>query len=688
MGRRVDDSRDGAGAAAAAARRAAQEEARRAEAERQRQRQLAAAAAAERLKAQSEAAAQAKADEFSTGQGSAAVANARAVAGSPDSVDRPDDATAPVAAPVTGSPDALEAAGAAEAEREVVTEAVTTFSDSVAGDSPLEATEQLNETLEELPPELRGDFLHESAADLEQLVENITELDGEETHEAVANLSEAADTAGPAYVEELTDPLARAIADGKLEQTGNDANGGFAGVGRGINTHNSEREFVTGVAELGEGDNLFRDALASSLSAESHASSGDRADRALGFAGAVATRNPDAVPDEGVWTQVREISSDVAGAVEGAVQRVSDLREEAADRVLDEVLGITESLESLEAGDTLTIGAGATVSAELHGELSGQLQVTRNDDGTYTVAGGATALGGVGAFDNRIAGGFSGNLEFTFDNLDDAIDGTQALSKLALGAAVPAVVGLTFPSPDELLNIGTNLTAIEVTNDAVAGLDARFGLSGVQGGGAEGSVGIKQGFRIELEDGQPTAVVARSELLADATGEASNLVQRLAPGALEDLQGTAELEGSILLEVRTPIDGVTLAEFLEEPTATPSVGEPTGHVTYTGTAQVNGEGVEGTIEVADLQSSEVLVFAGRAQQGDLEGAIAATGGDVTASWRTYSDDERGWLNGGLDVAVATVSGDNVVRRYDEPHDAQVRPNEAGDGLVFDWDVEE
>src|SRR5262249_20143436 len=160
---------------------------------------------------------------------------------------------------------------------------------------------------------------------IEQLTENITDLSGGETREVVRELAHAADVAGPAYAEELTGPMARAIADGGLEQTGDDGDGGPFGIFDDANTHHSERADV-GAAP---GGGLFRDSLASAVASEAHASSGGRADRAMGIAGAVATSNPDLVPDDGVWTAARELGSDVVGAVSDAIDRVMEVREAA-----------------------------------------------------------------------------------------------------------------------------------------------------------------------------------------------------------------------------------------------------------------------------------------------------------------------------------------------------------------------
>ena len=77
------------------------------------------------------------------------------------------------------------------------------------------------------------------------------------------------------------DPTTVAEVQDRLEQVGDDANGGLGGVFKGANTHNSEREFIDAVAALGNSPEaeLFRSSLTQSLVDEAKSSQGERADR-------------------------------------------------------------------------------------------------------------------------------------------------------------------------------------------------------------------------------------------------------------------------------------------------------------------------------------------------------------------------------------------------------------------------
>jgi hypothetical protein len=462
--------------------------------------------------------------------------------------------------------DADVAAAASELER------------SVREEDPREASRALNRQLEGLRPDLRGRFLDRAAPSLEQLTEKVTDLDRGETAEVLRNLAGAADLAGPAAAEKLTRPIARAIADGKLEQTGDDANGGWGGVFQGANTHNSEREFIDGVEDLGEGAGaqLLKDALTSSLAEEGNASQGERADRARGFAAAVITADSELVPDDGLWSGARNLAQDAAGLVGEAQRRIENLRERAVDAALDEALNLSESLESLEPGDSMKLGLTGAASLGYSGEVEGELDVKRNQDGSYTVTGSASAIVGVGVGVGNVLGGVGGKVEFHFDSLEEAREGTQGLAKIGMVAAghlaLPGVSLLAVPSADELSTLTNNISAVELDAVGVAKMNYRLGVTNLQGSGLEGRLEASQGMRVEFEHGRPVAFVGVAELRGEGAAEDSSLLQRYAgqvipeeridefedrfgfdPRSLQDVQGTVSLETSLKVEVRTPI---------------------------------------------------------------------------------------------------------------------------------------
>jgi hypothetical protein len=572
--------------------------------------------------------------------------------------------------------------GPSPEQRAQVDAAAAEFERSVREDPPLAATRKLNEKLEGLSPELRGAFLEKTGGSVEQLTEKVTQLDKGETAQAVKDLARGTELAGPLHADKLTRPMARAIADGKLEQKGDDANAGVGGLLKGANTHHSEREFIDGVKDLGDGPGaqLFKDSLTGSLTAEGKASSGERADRANGFAGAVVSGNSDQVLDDGVWTGLRNVAKDVGAKIGEAAQRVDQAKERFLDGALDKTLNLSDSIDQLDKpGESLKIGANGQVSAKVHGELEGEMELTRTEDG-YTLKASGTALAGVGAAKNKVAVGGSGAVEFKFDTKEEAKEATQALLKGNLA------------SPHEMDTLYKNISAVEVGATGGAGFDALYGLSEKQGGGAEGKAKLNVGGRVEFENGKPVALVGVAELKGEAAGEISNLIQKYGaegipedkaqeikqrlgfdPRSLGDLQGRGVVEGSIRVEVRTPITGVPDGNPLEQAQAiardpgSVKLGTPTGSVTIKGSAELNNKGVEFEEKIANLSTDQVGTFLERAVKGDIRGAVAGAGGTVEASYSEYKDDSQGWADHTVDLAVAQVGGKNYVRNIEEKH---------------------
>ncbi len=292
---------------------------------------------------------------------------------------------------------------AANAERRL-SNATTSFQQAVAEKPALEATAALNASLKTLRPEQRGQFLESAAPEVAKLTEKVTRLGKDDTAKAVKDFAKAAELAGPLQVSAVTGPLAKAIADGKLEQTGKSAHGGVGGVFKNANRHNSEREFVDGLAKL-EGGQLFKDALAADLAAISRTASGGRADRAAGFAAAVVNGDASQVPDQGVWNSVRTLPAEVSAKLESAEARLGELRVSASNAAVEKSLNISGGLEKLKAGDTLRIAGDVEVSAAVTVEGTGGIEARRNADGSYSVKGSATVVGGLGALDNKLAVG-------------------------------------------------------------------------------------------------------------------------------------------------------------------------------------------------------------------------------------------------------------------------------------------
>ncbi len=553
-------------------------------------------------------------------------------------------------------------ARAANAERRL-TAATASFQQAVAEKPALDATAALNSSLKSLRPEQRGPFLQSAAPDVAKLTEKVAKLGERDTAKAVKDFAKAAELAGPLQVSAVTAPLAKAIAEGKLEQTGKAANGGLGGVLKNANRHNSEREFVQGLAKL-EGGQLFKDALAADLAALAQSSSGSRADRAAGFAAAVVSGDASQVPDKGVWNSVRTLPTDVSAKLDSADARLGDLRTRASNALVDKTLNVSGGLKALKPGDTLTIASDVEVSAGVTVESKGGLEARRNQDGSYTVKASAEVVGGLGALDNKLAVGALGAAEFRFATLDEAKDGALALSRL--GMAVGGAMGgglIVAPTKRELEVLKDNLASVQLAASGAGSLDARFGLSGLQSSGAEGELRAHTGARLELENGKPSAVVSTVELTGEAIAESSQLLTRLG-GNLPD--GLARADGRVSIEVRTPVDGAKPV---------------TASISVQGSAEAKNRGVEGELVLEGLQPFQVAEFVSRLKSGQLEAALASTGLEQTVRWNSYQDRGNGWLDHQLDAGVFVVGGENQVRRAGERHVTRLVPSADGTRLV-------
>jgi hypothetical protein len=283
--------------------------------------------------------------------------------------------------------------------------AVETVDRSVRDESSLEGATALRTELETLSPEMRSNVLSEldQRNTLNHLAVNIKDLNREETALAIEELAHSTDLVGPLNAELITDPIAEVIADGGMEQTGSDANGGVGGMFRGANTHNSEREFVDGITSLEEspGAQLFNDSLTNSLMGEAQRSEGARADRARGMAGAASTGNSDLVPDDGLWTQARNLAQGTLDTIDSAAQRFEDARTGAHNNAIEHSLDLSDKIEALEPGDTVTMSVNGEISAQYDISAGGAISVTMNSDGTYTVKGSADLMVGPGGKGGR-----------------------------------------------------------------------------------------------------------------------------------------------------------------------------------------------------------------------------------------------------------------------------------------------
>lgn len=464
----------------------------------------------------------------------------------------------------------------------------------------------LDKTLAALPESQRPAFLASIKPELEQLVTDITALGKGDTKKAVAALAKCVDDAGPGAAQAITDPIAKAIANGNLEQKGDDADGGLFGVFDGANTHNSEREFIDGFKELiknGQGE-LFQGSLVASL----REIGGDRAD---GFAAAVATGKSDLVPDDGFWTGLRELPGDVVDKVEEiASSFIAKAHGWAMDRI-DDILNTSEKIGELGPGDSLNLGVGFDATLGVSVGADAGVTVTCNDDGTYTVSGEVSADIGIGAGgDDEV--GLGGKMSFTFATKEEAAKAANLLVGTGAAVAAPILAPALLPSPSELSNMYQHLSSVEVNASVAATFDAEAGTKGADFGASAG-VEASTSYRIEFENGKPVAMVRVTEAqVSGSAGGPIDLIKDKVPGNIQ-LDGTAKVTGTVTVETRIPIDGSGVTDvgaFLLSPATAAFAGHAETTVTIAGDVEAGGNtGAHVEINVSGIDSSEVSQIA-------------------------------------------------------------------------------
>ncbi|HET7865249.1 MAG TPA: hypothetical protein VFL86_12665, partial [Burkholderiaceae bacterium] len=241
--------------------------------------------------------------------------------------------------------------------------------------------------------------------------------------------------------------------------------------------------------------------------------------------------------------------------------------------------------------------------------------------------------------------------------------------------------------------------------EAAAGVGVGLGLSGKLGAGVEANLLSKSGWRVEFENGKPVALTGTMKIKGDAAAEHAHPVQEALfggipadiaqqfkqhagfdPRSLSETAASSEASVNVALRIpitAEPVKGGSPVEQLAAVLKSPSelvTGPPAVSAEIEGSAEVNDHGVQGSIKVENLRIDQLGTFVERASQGDLEGAFAATGLKATASFNTYEDESRGWLDHGLDARVLELEGTNYIRRVDDGHHLAVQSSTDGQQL--------
>ncbi len=553
-------------------------------------------------------------------------------------------------------------------------------------DATLHAAQVLRETVEGLPPELRAEVLRQSADDIALISGGLVACDGDETRQAVSDLAAATEAAGPAGAHFITEPLAQALKDGKLEQTGDDADGGFRGVLNNVNRHNSEREFVDAIGDIDdtEAGRLFQASLTQALNDKG----------AEGIAAAVATGDSDNVPDGGFWHGVTEIPGDVAEKVGEVTNWLGDrIREGVAD-----ALNVDGRLEELNSpGDSFTMSVGGTIGAlGVEGGADVEMKVTKTEDGyEMTLMGQASAgvfaevgLGGdLGETGAEATAGAHADLTgratytFEFDSLEEVTQAGETVAGIGVGTAVGGPVGAVLTAGtagDEIADIKNHMTLqrydLELSGSANADISALVGGAGISGSVVEGV-----GLEIDAQ-GNKTVVVNQSLSVEGNIGVGVNAPlgkptssdPAVGANSIGLTAGAAEGEATIGVETRIPIDA-SMDDVLSDPVGTLrhvgrdvidnstttlsgtvdlSGGGPLANLVSQGIIPAENSGVEIEFD-AGGKTKDIVGSLGTLLSGDIDGALDQLSEEVevNAEVRTYTEDKPVDIDFGASIEI-------------------------------------
>ncbi len=312
------------------------------------------------------------------------------------------------------------------------------------------------------------------------------------------------------------------------------------------------------------------------------------------------------------------VKSVVEYAAEKGLELAEDARNYVRNNTLDAMtnaLGVDEKdIGKLGPGDSISFGATVDVTAEVSIGADAGLSVTRNDDGTFTVAGNVSAdVGAAMGGDAEIGAG--ARIELSAKTPEEAEKLVKQLAAMAVSASNPVLLAVFAPTKSELQEMGKHISAIELSATAAASLDESFPPLEL-----DASVKAESTFRVEFENGKPVDMVRKTSLSVEGGASMEFLGNQLGAKA------GAKASGTIEVETRIPIKGSSATDalaFVASPmTAALVPDQATTSTTMSGefsstvggsagsggpvTAGVStSNGVSGEITISDIDDNEI-----------------------------------------------------------------------------------
>lgn len=415
----------------------------------------------------------------------------------------------------------------------------------------------------------------------------------------------------------------------------------------------------------------------------------DRVEDAIDLAGQVAGKVVGGVVDfvkDGVGLAVDiaqgtvDVVGDVAEGAQKAIEfaaenglklggRLLDYAIDAYRKGLDASLHVSDHIEALGVGDSFELGVSAEAAYLIGGEVAKGITVTRSPDGGYDVSGFVSGAAGI-KFIEGLEAGVGGTLTFHADTAEEA--------------AQIALMFASAPKPGELGFLREHLKSIEFSNSAALETQlARIGIGDVQAA-LEGEVGVSTSYRLEFEDGKPSALVRVDTIGAEGTAagdkhlEGAGLAQvrALAEQVGIDLPAEYAVNAQLQVQVETHIalDGsaAVVGELLAGrpgDALAAAAGSVSRSVTITGSVEAAGEddvyhGKAFELKVEGLDLDDAAALARAAFSGDPR-ELARIDVDFSGWWadttrHDESDLDVNVIVDGVGFGIETVLGSTDV----------------------------
>ncbi len=385
-----------------------------------------------------------------------------------------------------------------------------------------------------------------------------------------------------------------------------------------------------------------------------------------------------------------------------AVGWINDKLKEAVNDLVD-----TKKINNLGPGDSYTVDAELNISADLAVSAKASLTVSRNDDGTYTVAADLEGGLGVGIAEKTGAAGsasasaeakLGGRVEFKFTNAVDAAEGARVLARTAAAGSIgvgPSALGIgdgLMPSKADFNFLKQHISAIELSAGAGVngsaelgnGLGKELGLDdktlgdklGKQlfdkantpsvSGSAGAGLNVESTYRIEFKDGKPTDLVRKQTITLDgnAAADLPKVRENLEKLGIKvpDLSASGSL--SIEVESRIPIKGGALNTLgdltklaLDPANLVDKGAKVENTVTIRAEGTVSGD-KKGSVEwkITNLEVGEIPDVISNVLKGNY--AAVADAVDVVQTIDTYDIDTKTPID--IPLGVGDAKGERVV----------------------------